>query len=101
MPPENAARSRQTRDTVKGMNFWERPRSNPEYDGQAICGVAVHDISQRLIQNHNSWVDSIQSVHIIGIAVVLGSVFMIYLRILDGRGWTRHCGKPPAGSDPG
>jgi hypothetical protein len=37
------------------------------------------------IQNHNSWViPSIQSIHIIGIAVVLGSVFMIYLRIL---GW--------------
>ena len=37
------------------------------------------------IQNHNSWViPAIQSVHIIGIAVVLGSVFMIYLRIL---GW--------------
>ena len=37
------------------------------------------------IQNHNSWViPAIQSVHIIGIAAVLGSVFMIYLRIL---GW--------------
>ena len=37
------------------------------------------------IQNHNGWViPAIQSVHIIGIAVVLGSVFMIYLRIL---GW--------------
>ncbi|HEY2844491.1 MAG TPA: DUF6644 family protein [Bryobacteraceae bacterium] len=37
------------------------------------------------IQNHNAWViPSIQSIHIIGIGVVLGSVFMIYLRIL---GW--------------
>jgi putative copper export protein len=37
------------------------------------------------IQNHNSWViPAIQSIHIIGIGVVLGSVFMIYLRIL---GW--------------
>jgi Ca2+/Na+ antiporter len=37
------------------------------------------------IQNHNSWViPTIQSIHIIGIGVVLGSAFMIYLRIL---GW--------------
>ncbi|MGH9646190.1 MAG: DUF6644 family protein [Bryobacteraceae bacterium] len=37
------------------------------------------------IQNHNGWViPTIQSVHIIGIAAVFGSVFMIYLRIL---GW--------------
>jgi hypothetical protein len=37
------------------------------------------------IQNHNSWaIPTIQSVHIIGIAIVLGSVFMIDLRIL---GW--------------
>ena len=37
------------------------------------------------IQNHNSWViPTIQSIHIVGIAVVMGSVFMIYLRIL---GW--------------
>ena len=37
------------------------------------------------IQNHNGWViPTIQSIHIIGIAVVLGSVFMIDLRIL---GW--------------
>jgi len=37
------------------------------------------------IQNHNSWViPAIQSIHIVGIGVVLGSVFMIYLRIL---GW--------------
>ncbi len=37
------------------------------------------------IQNHNSWViPTIQSIHIVGIGVVLGSVFMIYLRIL---GW--------------
>jgi hypothetical protein len=37
------------------------------------------------IQNHNSWViPTIQSIHIMGIGVVLGSVFMIYLRIL---GW--------------
>lgn len=38
------------------------------------------------IQNHNAWViPAIQSVHIAGIGVVLGSVFLIYLRIL---GWT-------------
>jgi len=37
------------------------------------------------IQNHNSWViPTIQSIHIVGIALVLGSVFMIDLRIL---GW--------------
>jgi hypothetical protein len=37
------------------------------------------------IQDHNSWViPAIQSIHIVGIGVVLGSVFMIYLRIL---GW--------------
>jgi Ca2+/Na+ antiporter len=37
------------------------------------------------LQNHNAWaIPTIQSVHIIGIAVVLGSAFMIYLRIL---GW--------------
>jgi putative copper export protein len=37
------------------------------------------------IQKHNSWmIPAIQSVHIVGIAVVMGSVFMIDLRIL---GW--------------
>lgn len=37
------------------------------------------------IQNHNSWaIPAIQSIHIVGIAIVLGSVFMIDLRIL---GW--------------
>jgi hypothetical protein len=37
------------------------------------------------IQNHNSWViPTIQSIHIVGIAVLLGSVFMIDLRVL---GW--------------
>jgi len=37
------------------------------------------------IQNHNGWViPTIQSIHIIGIAAVFGSVFMICLRIL---GW--------------
>ena len=37
------------------------------------------------IQNHNSWaIPTIQSVHIAGIAIVLGSVFMIGLRLL---GW--------------
>ena len=35
------------------------------------------------IQNHNSWViPAIQSIHIVGIGVVVGSVFMIDLRIL-------------------
>ena len=39
------------------------------------------------IQNHNGWViPTIQSIHIVGIGVVLGSVFMICLRIL-GRAW--------------
>ncbi len=37
------------------------------------------------IQNHNSWaIPAIQSIHIVGIALVLGSVFMIDLRLL---GW--------------
>jgi hypothetical protein len=37
------------------------------------------------IQNHNSWViPTIQSIHIIGIGVLMGSVLMIDLRIL---GW--------------
>jgi Ca2+/Na+ antiporter len=37
------------------------------------------------IQKHNSWViPTIQSIHIVGIGVVLGSVFMIDLRVL---GW--------------
>jgi Family of unknown function (DUF6644) len=37
------------------------------------------------IQDHNRWViPTIQSIHIIGIGIVLGSVFMIHLRIL---GW--------------
>jgi hypothetical protein len=41
--------------------------------------------SSIFIQNHNGWViPTIQSIHIIGIAAVFGSVFMIYLRIL---GW--------------
>ena len=37
------------------------------------------------IQNHNAWtIPIIQSIHIVGIAIVLGSVFMIDLRLL---GW--------------
>jgi hypothetical protein len=37
------------------------------------------------IQRHNSWViPTIQTIHIVGIGVVLGSVFMINLRVL---GW--------------
>lgn len=37
------------------------------------------------IQSHNGWViPTIQSIHIVGIAVAMGSVFMIFLRIL---GW--------------
>ncbi len=36
-----------------------------------------------LIQTHNEWmIPTIQSIHIAGIAIVLGSVFMIDLRIL-------------------
>jgi hypothetical protein len=39
------------------------------------------------IQNHNSWViPTIQSIHIVGIAVVMASVFMIDLRILEWAG---------------
>jgi hypothetical protein len=38
-----------------------------------------------LIQNHNTWVvPAIQSIHIVGIGIVMGSVFLIDLRIL---GW--------------
>jgi len=38
-----------------------------------------------LIQRHNSWViPTIQTIHIVGIGVVLGSVFIIDLRVL---GW--------------
>ncbi len=37
------------------------------------------------IQNNNAWaIPVIQSVHIVGIGIVMGSAFMIYLRIL---GW--------------
>ena len=37
------------------------------------------------IQNHNAWfIPLVQSIHIVGIAVVIGSVLMINLRIL---GW--------------
>src|SRR5579863_4330242 len=37
------------------------------------------------MQNHYAWViPTVQSIHIVGIAVVMGSVFMIDLRIL---GW--------------
>jgi hypothetical protein len=37
------------------------------------------------IQNHNSWaIPAIQSIHIVGIGIVLGSVLMIDLRII---GW--------------
>lgn len=37
------------------------------------------------LQNHNSWaIPAIQSIHIVGIAIVLGSVFMICLRLT---GW--------------
>jgi uncharacterized membrane protein SirB2 len=39
------------------------------------------------LQNHNSWaVPTIQSIHIIGIAVVIGSAFMLSLRILGVAG---------------
>ena len=40
------------------------------------------------IQEHNAWaIPAIQSVHIVGIALVMGSVLMIDLRIL-GLAWT-------------
>ena len=39
------------------------------------------------IQNHNGWmIPAIQSIHIVGIGVVLGSVLMIYFRILGFAG---------------
>jgi hypothetical protein len=39
------------------------------------------------IQNHNSWtIPTIQSIHIVGIAAALGSVFMIHLRVLQWAG---------------
>lgn len=39
------------------------------------------------LQNHNAWaIPTIQSIHIVGIGVVLGSVFMIYLRLLSWAG---------------
>ena len=42
------------------------------------------------IQEHNAWaIPAIQSVHIVGIALVMGSVLMIDLRIL-GLAWTDH-----------
>ena len=42
------------------------------------------------IQEHNAWaVPAIQTVHIVGIALVMGSVLMIDLRIL-GLAWTDH-----------
>jgi hypothetical protein len=42
------------------------------------------------IQEHNSWtIPTIQSIHIVGIALVMGSVLMINLRIL-GWAWSDH-----------
>jgi len=42
------------------------------------------------IQEHNAWaIPAIQSVHIVGIALIMGSVLMIDLRIL-GLAWTDH-----------
>jgi hypothetical protein len=42
------------------------------------------------IQEHNSWaIPAIQSIHIVGIAMVMGSVLMIDLRIL-GWAWVDH-----------
>ena len=39
------------------------------------------------IQNHNGWViPGVQSIHIVGIAIVIGSAFMISLRILGFAG---------------
>jgi hypothetical protein len=39
------------------------------------------------LQNHNSWaIPATQSIHITGIAVVLGSLFLIFLRILGFAG---------------
>jgi hypothetical protein len=42
------------------------------------------------IQEHNAWtIPAIQSVHIVGIGLVMGSILMIDLRIL-GLAWTDH-----------
>ena len=47
--------------------------------------MAVDDAPSVFIQEHYSWtIPTIQSIHIVGIALVMGSVLMIDLRIL---GW--------------
>jgi hypothetical protein len=47
-----------------------------------------------LIQQNNSWaIPAIQSIHIVGIGVVLGSVFMIDLRILGLAGMDQTLGQ--------
>lgn len=46
------------------------------------------------IQTHNSWaIPVVQSIHIVGIGVVLGSAFMIYLRILGWAGMDQTVGQ--------
>jgi hypothetical protein len=46
------------------------------------------------IQNHNAWaIPAIQSIHIVGIGVVMGSVFMIDLRILGWAGMDQTLGQ--------
>jgi hypothetical protein len=57
--------------------------------GKAVLNRFAEWLSQTflstVIQNHNSWViPTIQSIHIVGIGVVVASVFMVDLRIL---GW--------------
>ena len=44
------------------------------------------------IQEHNAWaIEAIQSIHIVGIALVMGSVLLIDLRVL-GLAWTERRG---------
>ena len=46
------------------------------------------------LQNNNAWaIPTIQSIHIVGIAIVMGSAFMMYLRILGWAGTDQTLGQ--------
>jgi putative copper export protein len=46
------------------------------------------------IQNHNAWViPTVQSIHIVGIAIIVGSIFMIDLRIFEWAGTDQTLGE--------
>ena len=83
-PPEPG----KTCDTVKGSEILGGTRSKlaiRKSDLKQFAEWLSTTSPSVFIQNHNAWViPTIQSIHIVGIAVVMGSVFMIYLRIL---GW--------------